>query len=69
MRKTTFTATVSCVLAHAARALAIGKPAPGAPPAAAPPGGPRPDVLALTGLLVALALGAGVWWYRSGRKK
>jgi hypothetical protein len=69
MRKTTFLATLSGVLAHAARAVAIGRPAPGAPPATAPPGGPRPDVLALAGLLVALALGAGVWWYRSGRKR
>lgn len=61
--------TALCWLAlPAARALAIARPAPGDPPAAVPYGGPRADVLALAGLLVAVAAGAVVWWYRSNRR-
>jgi predicted lysophospholipase L1 biosynthesis ABC-type transport system permease subunit len=62
-------ATLFCLLTPATGALAISKPAPGVVPEVAPPGGMRPDVLALASLLVVLAFAAGVWWYRSGRKR
>lgn len=69
MKKALCWATLGCLLMPATGVLAISKPAPGVTPEVAPTGGMRPDVLALTSLLVVLALGAGVWWYRSGRKR
>jgi hypothetical protein len=69
MKKVLGWASLFCLLAPATGVLAISKPAPGVTPEVAPPGGMRPDVLALASLLVVLALGAGVWWYRSGRKR
>jgi len=69
MKKALCWATLFCLLTPATGALAISKPAPGVTPEVAQPGGTRPDVLALAGLLVVIALGAGVWWYRSGRKR
>lgn len=62
-------ATLCGLLTRAAAALAIAKPAPGATPETVTPAGPRPEVLAGAGLLVALALAAVFWWYRSGRRR
>jgi len=69
MKKALCRAILFCLLTPATGVLAISKPAPGAAPQVAPPGGIRPDVLALASLLVVLAFAAGVWWYRSGRKR
>lgn len=69
MKKALCRATLFCLLTPPTAALAISKPAPGVTPEAPPPGGVRPDVLALASLLVVLAFAAGVWWYRSGRKR
>ena len=69
MKKPLGWATLFCLLTSATGVLAISKPAPGVTPEVAQPGGTRPDVLALAGLLVVIALGAGVWWYRPGRKR
>ena len=69
MKRALGLATVFCFLMRTAEALAIAKPAPGDAPAAAPHAGLPPNVLVATGVLVALAVGAVVWWYRAGRKR
>jgi hypothetical protein len=69
MKKALCWAILGCLSTPATGVLAISKPEPGVAPEVVSPGGIRPDVLALASLLVVLAFGAGVWWYRTGRKR
>jgi predicted lysophospholipase L1 biosynthesis ABC-type transport system permease subunit len=69
LKKALCRAILFCLLTPATEVLAISKPAPGVTPEVPPPAGMRPDVLALASLLVVIALGAAVWWYRSRRRK